>query len=260
MELPSPVIFTTSTVGSSQGQRNLGHDIEDTRVPPKYGDEPRTVAEGMIHPERDDIEAAVHKEIEQLKDTKTNVYPSEKDMTKIDRRELKSLRSKMVYQCKYENYKGHDGNVGKRFLKWKTRLAGVETGEIPGVDTVWSNFSPASGFMAIRPIIIRMCDSANDVRSYDLSDVFLVTDFQNRSVCVRLLADVGTEDTIKIIRLMKACYRLKSSSPEFMKQPSRDILTFDLDQIGLMWRLMTDALHKLRSCSRIKNVGQVLVA
>jgi hypothetical protein len=61
-------------------------------------------------------------------------------------------------------------------------------------------------------------------------------------VYVRLPADAGTEDAGKIIRLMKACYGLKSSSSEFVKQLSREILNFDVDQIGLKWRLMSEAL------------------
>lgn len=87
-----------------------------------------------------------------------------------------------------------------------------------------------------------MCDPAYDVRSYDLSGAFLGTDLKDRSVYVRLPADAGTEDSGKIIRLMKACYGLKSSSSEFVKQLSREILSFDADQIGLKWRLMTEAL------------------
>jgi hypothetical protein len=61
-------------------------------------------------------------------------------------------------------------------------------------------------------------------------------------VYVRLPADAGTEDSGKIIRLMKACYGLKSSSSEFVKQLSREILSFDADQVGLKWCLMTESL------------------
>jgi hypothetical protein len=242
VELQSPAAFTTSTVGSSTGERNPGDGIEDTHVPPKYGDEPRTAAEVLIHPERDDIEAAARKEMQQLKDTQTGVYPSEKDIADIKRRGLKILRSKMVYQRKYENYTGRDGKVRERFLKWKARLAVIGTGEVLGVDTVWSTFSPTIGFAAIRLIISLMCDPAYDVRSYDLSGAFLGTDLKDRSVYVRLPADAGSDDAGKIIRLMKACYGLKSSSSEFVKQLSREILNFDVDQIGLKWRLMGEAL------------------
>ena len=242
VKLQSPAAFTTSTVGSSTGERNPGDGIEDTHVPPKYGDEPRTAAEVLIHPERDDIEAAARKEMQQLKDTQTGVYPSEKDIADIKRRGLKILRSKMVYQRKYENYTGRDGKVRERFLKWKARLAVIGTGEVLGVDTVWSTFSPTIGFAAIRLIISLMCDPAYDVRSYDLSGAFLGTDLKDRSVYVRLPADAGSDDAGKIIRLMKACYGLKSSSSEFVKQLSREILNFDVDQIGLKWRLMGEAL------------------
>ena len=242
VELQSPAAFTTSTVGSSTGERNPGDGIEDTHVPPKYGDEPRTAAEVLIHPERDDIEAAARKEMQQLKDTQTGVYPSEKDIADIKRRGLKILRSKMVYQRKYENYTGRDGKVRERFLKWKARLAVIGTGEVLGVDTVWSTFSPTIGFAAIRLIISLMCDPAYDVRSYDLSGAFLGTDLKDRSVYVRLPADAGSDDAGKIIRLMKACYGLKSSSSEFVKQLSREILNFDVDQIGLKWRLMGETL------------------
>ena len=68
------------------------------------------------------------------------------------------------------------------------------------------------------------------------------TDLKDRSVYVRLPADAGTEYAGKIIRLMKACYGLKSSSSEFVKQLSRQILSFEEDQIGLKWRLVTEAL------------------
>ena len=45
-------------------------------------------AEVMTHPERDDIEAAARKEMQQMKDTQTGVYPSEKDIADIKRRGL----------------------------------------------------------------------------------------------------------------------------------------------------------------------------
>ena len=76
--------------------------------------------------------------------------------------------------------------------------------------------------------------------SYDLSGVISGTDLKDRSVYVRLPADAGTEDSGKFIRLMKACYGLKSSSSEFVKQLSHEILSFDAEQIGLKWRLMTE--------------------
>ena len=111
----------------------------------------------MIHPERDYIDSAPRN---LLKDPQKGVYPSEKDIADIKRRGLKILRSKMVYQRKYENYTGRDGKFRERFLKWKTRLAVIETSEVSGVDTVWSTFSPTIGFEAIRLIISLMCDPA----------------------------------------------------------------------------------------------------
>ena len=63
------------------------------------------------------------------------------------------MRSEMVYQRKYENYTGRDGKVREIFLRWTARLAVIVAGEVPGIDTVWSTFSPTIGFAAIRLII-----------------------------------------------------------------------------------------------------------
>ena len=57
-------------------------------------------------------------------------------------------------------HSGRDGKFRARFLKWKSRLAVIGTGEVQGVDTVWSTFSPTIDFVAIRLIISLMCDPA----------------------------------------------------------------------------------------------------
>ena len=80
VELRSPVAFTTSTICSSRGERGPGDGIDDTHVPPKYGDEPRTAAEVMIHPELDDFDAAARKEMQQLKDNQVGVYLQKKTL------------------------------------------------------------------------------------------------------------------------------------------------------------------------------------
>ena len=68
------------------------------------------------------------------------------DLSTDDEDEDEDPRSKMVCQRKCENFTGRDGKVRKRFLKWNARLAVIGTGEGPGVDKVWSTFSPTIGF------------------------------------------------------------------------------------------------------------------
>ena len=105
-----------------------------------------------------------------------------KDITDIKRRGLKIFVSKTVCQRKSNEYKGRDGNVRERFLKWKARLAVAGMGEVPGV---WTTFSPTIKFAAFRLVVSLMCDPVYDRRSYDLRGAFLGTDFQDMSVYVR---------------------------------------------------------------------------
>ena len=110
MESQSPVAFTTSTVGSSQRERDPGDGIDDTRMPPKYDNEPRTAAEVIIHPEQDNIEAEARKEMQQLKDTQTGVYPSEKDIADIGRRGHRREWTDEAMYCS-NNLKVYQGQV-----------------------------------------------------------------------------------------------------------------------------------------------------
>ncbi len=57
----------------------------------------------------------------------------------------KGLNTKMLFKRKYEIVDGVE-----RFKKWKGRLAVVGTGEIPGIDSLFSSFSPIVAFSAVR--------------------------------------------------------------------------------------------------------------
>ena len=59
------------------------------------------------------------------------------------------------------------------FKKWKGRLAVVGTGEIPGVDSSFSSFSPTVAFSAVRMLVALTVDPWFSVESFDLSGAFL---------------------------------------------------------------------------------------
>ena len=199
---------------------------EEYKVP-IYDDEPQHYKEVLQHPEKDQILEAASKEIKQLKDYGVGVFPKPEDLPRI-RREHQVLRARMVYKRKYTVIEGADGVAREYFLKWKGRLAVQGTRETPGVDTVWSTFSPTIGFTAVRVLISLMCDPKFSVDSYDLSGAYLKTDLKDRAVYVQLPNDAG-EDAGKIIRLVKACYGLKSASSEFIKQLRETVLTFECE-------------------------------
>ena len=192
---------------------------------PVYDDEPRNWAEVRKHKQVEQIIEAASKEMKQLKDMNVAVYPSEEELAEIRKRGTKILRTKMVYKRKYESIVGKDGIARDRFLKWKARLAVVGSSEVKAVDLCWSTFSPTIGMTAVRTIISLMCDPKYDVRSYDLSGAFLATPL-DRAVYVKLPEDAG-EDAGKILRLIKACYGLKSSGRDFVSALSKKILEFE---------------------------------
>ena len=221
------------------GERGQPPDgIDDWEIP-IYDDEPKNAKEKDAHPERELLDAAAEKEVQQFKDMGVGVIPSEEEIADVIRRGHKILRAKMVYKRKYEIVVGKDGQARERFLKWKARLAVVGTGEVEGVDTVWNTFSPTIGFTAVRLLISLMCNPDFDVRSYDLSGAFLGTELKDRSVYVKLPKDAGSSSN-QIIRLVKSAYGLKASSKEFVKQLSDKIMDFRSKDGGQFRRLSTD--------------------
>ena len=221
------------------GERDQLSDGIDNWEIPIYDDEPKNAKEKDAHPERELLDEAAEKEVQQFKDMGVGVIPSHAEIEDVIRRGHKILRAKMVYKRKYEIVVGKDGQARERFLKWKARLAVVGTGEIEGVDTVWNTFSPTIGFTAVRLLISLMCNPEFDVRSYDLSGAFLGTELTDRSVFVKLPKDAGSSSN-QIIRLVKSAYGLKASSKEFVKQLSDKIMDFRGKDGGQFRRLSTD--------------------
>ena len=245
-QAPFPVGGETSFAASKSedrpvktGERGQQSDgIDDWEIP-IYDDEPKNAKEKDAHPERELLDEAAEKEVQQFKDMGVGVIPSEEELADVIRRGHKILRAKMVYKRKYEIVVGKDGQARERFLKWKARLAVVGTGEVEGVDTVWNTFSPTIGFTAVRLLISLMCNPDFDVRSYDLSGAFLGTELKDRSVYVKLPKDAGSSAN-RIIRLVKSAYGLKASSKEFVKQLSDKIMDFRSKDGGQFRHLSTD--------------------
>jgi len=73
----------------------------------------------------------------------------------------------------------------------------------------------------MRTLIALMCRKEFDVRSYDLSGAFLVTDFA-REVYVKLPEEAG-KYAGKIVRCMKTLYGLITSSRDFVNSLSESI-------------------------------------
>ena len=78
-----------------------------------------------------------------------------------------------------------------RLKKWKGRLAVVGTGEIPVIDSSFSNFSPTVAFSTVRMLVALTVDPRYSVEIYDLSDAFLGTELRDRAVYVRLPDESG---------------------------------------------------------------------
>ena len=72
----------------------------------------------------------------------------------------KVLNANMLFKRKYEIVDGVE-----RFKKWKRRLAVVGTGEIPGVDSSFSSFSPTVAFSAVRMLVALTVDPRFSVES-----------------------------------------------------------------------------------------------
>jgi hypothetical protein len=128
----------------------------------------------------------------------------------------------MLFKRKYEIVDGVE-----RFKKWKGRLAVVGTGEIPGIDSSFSSFSPTVAFSAVRMLVALTVDPRFSVESYDLSGAFLGTELRDRAVYVRLPAEAG-EYAGKVLLLLKSVYGLKTSGREFVQQLSEQILSFTM--------------------------------
>jgi hypothetical protein len=89
------------------------------------------------------------KEIDQLIEKQIGVEVTPAEVKQVTEKGLRILQCKMVYKRKY-----HIGEDGKeRFLKWKSRLAGVGSSEREGWETVYSTFSPTVVFSVIRLLI-----------------------------------------------------------------------------------------------------------
>ena len=126
------------------------------------------------------------------------------------------------FKRKYEIVEGVE-----RFKKWKGRLAVIGTGEISGIDSSFSSFSPTVAFSALRILVALTVDPRFSVESYDLSGAFLGTELIDRAVYVRLPAEAG-EYAGKILLLLKSVYGLKTSGREFVQQLGEQILSFTM--------------------------------
>ena len=82
----------------------------------------------------------------------------------------KVLNTKILFKRKYEIVDGVE-----RFKKLKVRLAVVGTGEIPGIDSSFSSFSPTVAFSAVRMLVALPVDPRFSVVNYDVSGAFLRT-------------------------------------------------------------------------------------
>jgi hypothetical protein len=100
-----------------------------------YDDEPRNMRELPAHPERAEMQKAGDDEIQQLIDQKNGVIVPKSEVDEVLKNGGKVLNAKMLFKRKYEIVDGVE-----RFKKWKGRLAVVETGEKPGVDSSVQQF------------------------------------------------------------------------------------------------------------------------
>jgi hypothetical protein len=115
----------------------------------------------------------------------------------------------------------------ERFKKWKGRLTVVGTGEIPGIGSSFSSFSPTVVFSTIRMLVTLTVDPRFRVESYDLSGAFLGTELRDRLVYVRLPPEAGEYEG-RVLLLLKSVYGLKTSGREFVQQLSEQILSFTM--------------------------------
>ena len=72
----------------------------------------------------------------------------------------KVLNTKILFKRKYEIVDGVE-----RFKKWKGRLAVVGTGEVPGIDSSFSSFSPTVAFSEVRMLMTLTVDPRFSVES-----------------------------------------------------------------------------------------------
>ena len=144
-----------------------------------YDDEPRNMKELLAHPERAEIQKAGDDEIQQLVDQKIGVIVPKSQVDEVLKNGGKGLNAKMLFKRKYEIVDGVE-----HFMKWKGRLVVVGTGEIPGVDSSFSSFSPKVAFSAVRMLVVLTVDPRFSVESYDLSGAFLGTELKDRAVYV----------------------------------------------------------------------------
>ena len=189
-----------------------------------YDDEPRNPREVERHPEREEIEEAGRKEVQQWIEMGIGAELSPEDRAAVEADEsIRILNAKMVYKRKYVF-----DPVDQReyFLKWKGRLAVVGTSEVAGLDLVWSTFSPTLGFAAIRTLISAMCHPKYNVGSYDLTGFFLGAPMEDRAVYVRLPKD-ATGHAGKVLRLLKCAYGLRSASKDSVALLGKLILEFE---------------------------------
>ena len=91
----------------------------------------------------------------------------------------KVLNAKMLFKRKYEIVDGVEC-----IKKWKGRLAVVGTGEIPGLDSSFSNFSPTVAFSAVRMVVALTVHPRFGVESYNLSSVSRDRDQRSSIICV----------------------------------------------------------------------------
>ncbi len=145
---------------------------------------------------------------------------SKSEVDEVLKRGGKVLNTKMLFKRKYEIVDGVE-----RFKKWKGRSADVGTGEIPGIDSSFSSFSPTVAFSVVRMMVVLTVDPRFSVESYDLSGAFLGTELRDRAVYVRLPAEAG-EYVGRVLLLLKSVYGLKTSVREFVQQVSEQILSF----------------------------------
>lgn len=140
------------------------------------------------------------------------------------------MNVKMLFKRKYEIVDGVE-----RFKKWKGRFAVVGTGEIPGVDSSFSSFSPTVAFSAVRMLAALTVDPHFSVGSYDLSGAFLGTELRDRAVNVQLPAEAG-EYAGKVLLLLKSVYGLKTSGRKFVQQLSEQIFGLEDTRTHETWK------------------------
>ena len=187
---------------------------------PIYDDEPTNARELEAHPEKEAILKSSALEIDQMIEMDVGMLISLPEEKKLLSNKETILRSKMIIKRKYAQVNGKE-----QFLKWKSRLAIMGNTQEAGFDTVWSTFSPTTGFTAIRTMIALLCDPKYSVASYDLSGAFLGTRLENQAIYVRLPANIG-EYSNRVLRLTRLVYGLKNSGSGFMKQLAEEILKF----------------------------------